>query len=662
MPSSSSSWQLTLLGPPRLVDGRGNVVRCEGKVLALLAYLALEGAAPRSRVAGLLWPDTVEGSARNNLVHLLRRTAKGYEADLVQAGETLSLAEFVQVDVHGERGPGELLEGATWPDLPEFTDWLLAWRGRLDSERTSAWRAQAQALEDDGSYDEALSVTRRLREVDSLSEDALRREMRLLYLLGNAAEALGVYEAAATALHETLGTQPLPETRQLARDIGRSAEVRASASGETPLPVSVARPPTLVGRADAWAKMEAAWANGQGIVLTGEPGVGKTRLALDFLGAHGGGMRFEGRPGDAGLLYATHARTYRQVLDAYPDLALEPWVRDELTRILPYLGGHPAPIENEEQKLRFWQAKVESLGAAIARGLRYLVFDDVQFMDVASVEAGGFVFANLGWGRPDAPYRTIHIFRKGELDETKAAMLEMMVAAQLVVLVDVDPLGSDAVEELVRQLDLPGGGQVARELGQFTGGNPLLLLETARSLHETHARTGELPDVLPLPDKATTVIASRLARLSPSALHAARAAAVLESDFDLEIVAQTLGAPLLDTASAWEELERAHIVRGSRFEHDLVAEAVRRGLPSAVRRLLHRSAARTLAGLGAQPGRVARHWREGGDARSAAPWFVKAGQEAVRAFREREADTYFREAQRAFEEAGLVDEAARLRA
>lgn len=149
--------------------------------------------------------------------------------------------------MHGESRAGELLEGTAWADLPDFTDWLLAWRGRLDGKHTSTWRAQAQGLEGAGAYREALAVTPLLRDLDPTSEDALRREMRLHYLLGNAALALEVYGGAATLLRGTLGTDPLPETRQLALDIGRS----------------VARPPTLVGREAAWAQMEAAWARGR---------------------------------------------------------------------------------------------------------------------------------------------------------------------------------------------------------------------------------------------------------------------------------------------------------------------------------------------------------------------------------------------------------------
>jgi hypothetical protein len=428
-------------------------------------------------------------------------------------------------------------------------------------------------------------------------------------LLGRPAEALAFYHEGAERLRTKFRTAPLPETQALARDIERRTALPPAAHTGT-TPKSPLMNPTLVGREEQWARMEAAWAAGRGIVLSGPPGVGKTRLALDFLDAHGGGMRFQGRLGDAGLPYATHARTYRQVLEAYPHLNLDGAHLQELARILPHLGAPPAPIRDENEKFRFWQAKVQALQAAIAQGLRHMVFDDVQHMDDASIEAGGFVFAQLGWGDPAAPYRTIHIFRQGELSLFQQGLLDAMTAAGLVDLIEVGPLDEAATAQLVGQLQLPHRSGLAADLARYTGGNPLLFLEAARSLREA----GDLPRLggaLPLPESAAQVTASRLARLSPAALQVARAAAVLGSDFGLEPVAQVLGMPLLETAGAWEELEAAQVMRGSQFEHDLVAEVLLSSLSGAVRRLLHRTAARTLASGAAAPGRVARHWEAG---------------------------------------------------
>lgn len=658
MSPSNACWHLKVLGPPQLLGPDGQPQRCDGKLLAALAFLALEGQATRTQLAGLLWPDTPEAGARNNLVHLLRRSEAQWGTALVQIGDVLRLAPIVTSDLHGE-GEGELLRGVDWSAQPELQDWLLVQRERLNASRTARWRAQAQTLMDAGQLEDALSVTERLYHLNPASEDTLRRRMRLHYLLGRPAEALALYHEGAERLRTEFRTAPLPETQALARDIERGTALPPAAHTGT-TPKSPLMNPTLVGREEQWARMEAAWAAGRGIVLSGPPGVGKTRLALDFLDAHGGGMRFQGRLGDAGLPYATHARTYRQVLEAYPHLNLDGAHLQELARILPHLGAPPAPIRDENEKFQFWQAKVQALQAAIAQGLRHMVFDDVQYMDDASIEAGGFVFAHLGWGDPAAPYRTIHIFRQGELSPFQQGLLDAMTAAGLVDLIEVGPLDEAATAQLVGQLQLPHRSGLAADLARYTGGNPLLLLEAARSLREA----GDLPRLggaLPLPESAAQVTASRLARLSPAALQVARAAAVLGSDFDLELVAQVLGMPLLETAGAWEELEAAQVMRGSQFEHDLVAEVLLSSLSGAVRRLLHRTVARTLASGTAAPGRVARHWEAGGDAREAAPWFERAAQDAWSTYRTAEALAYGEAAATAYEATGQPELAGAVR-
>ncbi|MFC6663358.1 AfsR/SARP family transcriptional regulator [Deinococcus multiflagellatus] len=349
----SAPWQLLAFGKPRLLDPAGQAVRCEARTLALLSYLALEGPTPRSRLAGLLWPETAESAARNNLVHLLRRMAKSHHPDLIQAGEAVALGTALDSDLRGwtegshtasaEVPGGALLDGLSFDEQPDLAEWLLAQRERLDAARVGRLAAAAASAEDAGDLEGAVALARRLLDLDPLSEDGWRRLMRLHYLSGDRPAALRAYHRCQEVLARELGVDPLPETRELARLIDQGAVQGPARPAAPRIPLAVRRPPVLVGRADAWAQMDAAWARGQGVILMGEPGVGKTRLALDFLAEHGGGMRFEGRPGDAGLLYATHARTYGQVLAAYPDLELPDWVRGELSRILPALGAAPKP-------------------------------------------------------------------------------------------------------------------------------------------------------------------------------------------------------------------------------------------------------------------------------------------------------------------------------
>lgn len=658
-----AAWHLAAFGKPRLLNPSGEAVRCEARTLALLTYLALEGPTSRSRLAGLLWPDTPEGAARNNLVHLLRRVAKTHHPDLIQAGEAVAIGHGLVSDVAawGARATdtagtvplGVLLDGLAFDDLPDLAEWLLAWRERLDLARSGRLARAAARAEEAGDLEGAVRLARDLVHLDLLSEDAHRRLMRLLYLAGDRPAALRAYHRCRDVLERELGVEPLPETRNLARLIDRGA-VEAPAPAAPRIPLSVLRPPVLVGRAAAWARMEEAWAQGQSILLVGPAGSGKSRLMHDFVASKGPAFRLEGRPGDRAAPFSTTARMLRRLLDTLPPgFELPGWVMPALAPLLPETRadlsmGRPDP--------RMIGAIHVMSGVAIqVQGAVVSVFEDLHEVDSATTEMGMAMLAShFPLGQPGGLPHFVGTFRAEELDPAVRALFERFVATGQSVWIDLAPLGEAEVRDLVGSLDLPELGERGEELARFTGGNPLFVLETIKHMIQQGPIDAARP--LPVAGKVSAIITRRLAGLSTPALHAARAAAVLQSDFDLEQVAEVLRAPLLEVASAWEELEEAQIMVGERFSHDLIAETLRRETPEGVRRLLHRAAART---LGAQdrgaPARVAGHWLSGGDPAQAAPWLLRAGHAAWHAARQVEAARFFAQAAEHF---GPVDQAA----
>ncbi|MBB5363455.1 ATP-binding protein [Deinococcus humi] len=666
MPETLTGWQLRLLGPPAVVAADGRVIPCERRTAALLAYLALEGPTSRATLVRLLWPDAPASASRNNLVHHLRRLKKASGADLVLPGEVAALAPALTVDAwtlleEGRHGAGRavLLDGVELDGCPDLMDWLEAQREELGAVLMNVSRAELQRLEEQGAWAEAISLGLTLLDLDPTAEDVWRSVIRLHYLNGDRPAALQTYHRCQDVLMRELGAEPEAATRHLARDIDRGtlgAVQPVARSGRIPL--AVLRPPTLVGREEAWARMEEAWAAGQGIMLVGEAGSGKTRLALDFLRSRTTHqlLYFQAQPGDAQLPYATHARNYRAALGTYPDLALPGWVRSELARMLPELGQAPPPMISEADKRRFYDAKVEVIRLIAERGPVIVATDDAQFMDDASVEAGAYVGSRF-WGDARVNVRTLFCHRPGELSAASAGLLGGMYDAGAVVPIHLAPLDQPAIEHLLEDLNLPQGVALAGDLARVTGGNPQLLLELLRHLFET----GALQDSEQLPDTGggvTSLIARRLARLTPSAQQAARAAAVLHSDFTPEMVAQMLGVSLLDVASAWEELEEAQIMTGERFSHSLILETVLAGIPNPVSGVLHRAAAQLLASQGGPAARIARHWQEGGKPGRAAPWLLKAGEAAEATLHLEQARAHYQAARQAFEADGDTNGAA----
>ncbi|WP_019587609.1 ATP-binding protein [Deinococcus apachensis] len=649
--TSPRSWRLEVLGTPRLTRPDGSSLHPEGGALALLTYLALEGPTTRSRLAGLLWPDTVESAARNNLVHLLRRLQRVYGGGLLRADDAVDLAPGVEVDVRafleaarvGEAEEGDitpLLEGVEFDDRPDLADWLLAWRERLGHLRAEVLTRRAGRQEEGGDLPAAISTTLRLLDLNPVAEEAWRRLMRLHYLAGDRGAALAAFERCRAVLRREFGAEPSPETGDLAREVERGGAPTTTPAPRRRMPLSVLRPPNLVGRGAEWARMEAAWEAGQFLILAGEAGIGKSRLARDFAASKGEVLHLEGRPGDALVPYSTTARNLRRIFARTPDLPLEPWMRVSLSRLLPELLDGTAEPGTPEPDMRLHAAIRHVFEVGLA-GVSAFVYDDLHLADRASIEAG-FVLISSSFplGQPGGVPRLICTVRPGEVPAFMEDVFRRGGAAGHSVRIDLERLGEAEVGALVRDLGVPAVRDLGPQLARFTGGNPFFVLETVKHMLEAPSQDGALP----VAARVSQLIADRLARLSPAALGAARAAAVLQSDVRIELVAAVLGAPLLEVAAAWEELEAAQIMTGERFSHDLVQETVLAGMPAAVRRLLNRSAARVLPGEGASPARVAHHWREGGDPRAAAPLLERAASEALGRLRPLEAVELFRQA------------------
>lgn len=200
--SGTKPWQLRVLGGATL-DGPGRAAWfLERKLAACLAYLTLEGGTPRSRLAGLLWPESPEATARNNPSQMLRKLRLTTGAELITGTDALSLHPELEVDAVQARGAvtqgrlpellrleGDLLDHLGDDDCPDLGDWWTAERERLLEWRAQARRHEAARLEGAGDYEAALAHAQGLLDLDPVSEDAWRRLMRPHCLRGDRAAA-----------------------------------------------------------------------------------------------------------------------------------------------------------------------------------------------------------------------------------------------------------------------------------------------------------------------------------------------------------------------------------------------------------------------------------------------------------------------------------------
>ena len=618
--------RLRIVGEAMCWTSDGRAVTPERKDALLLAYLAIEGPTARTALASMLWPDVDKEQSLANLRQRRFRLRKLIGVDLLEGSAVARLRADLAVELDGQGGAsGELLVGVTEADAGGLGPWLCAAREHRRAERAELLAAAASRHEDAGQLALALAAAQQLVECDSTSEHAHRRVMRLHYLRGDRAAALAAFDHCCDVLERVLGVAPEPETEALRARVEALTEQTVE-SVRRPLPVSVLRPPRLIGRVRELEGLRQAWRAGRLCTLLGEAGLGKTRLLDAFADSVPRAVRTAGRPGDAGVPFTTLARLLRAVLersDATASPVLLPSVRQEIARVLPE-WGEGRMREGEGQRFVLQRAVQTLLDGATA--LEGLVIDDLHFADAATLEmlqalidAGHEAPSDAGYegqGHGAKPLRWVLAYRPAEtgthLRAFHDALLDIAVPARVTLV----PLDEAEIAELVDSLALPGvrGIEVAAYLLKRTGGNPLFVLETLKQAWSDSSLTmlasGKAPN---RPQTVQQLIERRLAQLSPMALTLARLAAVAVLDFSIELAERVLGQPALQLASAWSELEAAQVLRDGRFAHDLVYEATLSSVPGEIARHTHSAVARWLAAHSGEPARIASHWIAAGE-------------------------------------------------
>lgn len=596
----------------------------EVKDALLLAWLAIEGPTPRARLAALLFPEADDARARNSLRQRLFQLRRKHGLELVGGDTLVALAPAVAVDVAGD----ELLAGIDAGELDELADWLQAQRRRSTARQLEALAAAAERAEISGDFSAALEHATALLQAQPESEHAHRRLMRLHYLRGDRASALAAFDHCRATLQRTLGIAPSAETTQLRDEIARSGGPLPVARRGS-VPATLLRPPRLIGRDEVLAQMHDCWSDGTGFLIQAEAGLGKSRVLHEFIAGRADIVSLQARPGEAGVAYAVIARLLQAVLPRV-ESELSAERRRALGALLPALAtgaDSPAPGAVE---LR--QAVLAALTTALARGLGGLVVDDLHFADDASSE---LLFAILE-DESLAPLQIGLAQRPGGSSARQALERAQFDERRLVPLA-LPPLTREQIAALVDSFNLPGlrGAELAAPLLRHTGGNPMFLLETLKSMDlgalaaSTHAAA---PRALPRSTTVGALIERRLRQLSAPALALARVCAIAAIDFTPELATHVLQVRAVDLADPWAELEEAQILHGAAFAHDLVYEATLATIPLPVAGELHAAVAEFLEARGGEAARIGQHWLQARQGERAVPHLEQAAASALSRF------------------------------
>jgi DNA-binding SARP family transcriptional activator/Tfp pilus assembly protein PilF len=608
----------------------------------------------------------------------------------------------------------DFLAGFAVRDSPSFEDWQFFQSQSLRRELASALDRLTQCHTALAEYDQAITYARRWLALDRLHEPAHRRLMRLYAWAGQRTAAVRQYRECAQVLDRELGVAPLEETIRLyeaikdqrapapplrwnAADATTPAGVTAStltlpamadavadaaqpaALGAHILPAYADFP--LVGRSAEWAALMKACADGattgQFVVLEGEAGIGKTRLAEEFLAdqqSHGAAaLTARCYEGESGLAYGPVVASLRAAVTR-PDAgrwldALPPHWIAEAARLVPELAAlrpdlPPAPaLSSPGARSRFFEGLRQVLLAACG-GARpgVLCYDDVHWADDASLDLFTYLVRRLH----ERPLCLLLTWR-GEAVPPDHRLRRLLAEAQragTATLIPLSRLSAESVRELLRTVAARGAappeGAAERLYGE-TEGLPFFLIEYLEALAKGELAGADGGDgAWALPGGVRDLLRSRVAAVDETGWQLLTAAAVIGRSFDFETLRAASGRSEEEVVAGLEELIAHRLVTETAatadhgaptydFSHEKLRALVYDETSLARRRLLHRRVAEALAAharspreAGALAGQIAHHYLHGGNEAAAAEQFKRAGEHARALYANTEALAHLR--------------------
>lgn len=384
------------------------------------------------------------------------------------------------------------------------------------------------------------------------------------------------------------------------------------AAAETPmerpgLPAVLVGPGPFVGRGRELEGLLSAWQGAltggvRTVLIAGEPGVGKTRLAGEWSqrAYEMGAVVLYGRcDEDLGAPYQPFAEALRALVPCMGAgrlrglrgiealLPLVPGLADAVPDLAP-----PAHADPDTERYALFDAAVALLEIASASAPVLLILDDLHWAAKPTL----LLLRHLLRFGDHARVQIVGTYRSTDLDRSHplAAMLADLHRDGTANRLNLGGLDEDDVTTYVTEAGYDDE-ELAHALASVTAGNPFFLIEALRHVDES----GGVWDQSTLPQGVREAVSRRLSRLPVETNKALAAAAVVGSRFSLELVEQVVGNDLID---AFDEARNAGIVieepgGNYRFNHALVRQSLLAELASVRRMRLHQRIATTLEAM-----------------------------------------------------------------
>jgi DNA-binding SARP family transcriptional activator len=638
----------------------------------------------REQVLDLCWPESDPQAAQGSLRVALHAARHALEPELaprasssylISEGQMLLLdPETVWVDADAaEQAARTALAGDVEDEiaaalalftgdlLPEdrYEEWTIARRRTLTDLHRELQVALATARLRAGEVAVAMALAEAIL-LDAPAEEVAHRILIDGYLRqGLRRSAVRQYHLCRQALEAELGVRPDAATERLHQAALSARPAPVPAPPSLPAPLRAGPVTDLHGR-DSLLRSLLDPSAPPVTVLTGDAGIGKTRLAAEVARRAvedgtavlwAGGREEAGRTpyamfADAldGWLVERSAAERAQVGAEYPELAA----------LLPSLGLARIDQDRtpEQERDRLFGAITLLLGGLAEQHPVLFVFDDMHGGDAGSFQLLAHLSRQAAGAGPRL--RFLLTVREDELseDDPRRQQLSVLLRQRVALRHELAPLDKTACLALVADL-----GGVERErrdrVWELALGNPLFTLELARAYAQG--------DRKPTPTSINELVTERLNRLDPDARKLVEILAVAGGEASLsellDVAAHGLHPPVAG-AAATSALERAlgfAIVEerdvvttgrsepGLAFRHPLVRIACYERLTGLRRRALHAAFAEAV--LARRPDAVdslASHFARADDPR-AAEYLRRAAERAASLYANDTADRYYRD-------------------
>ena len=405
-----------------------------------------------------------------------------------------------------------------------------------------------------------------------------------------------------------------------------------SGEGVTPSAQRRVVSPLFAGRVDELIQLRAAAGRVRSgtsarVLVTGEAGIGKSRLTAEFVAGLGDDwLIVNGGCPELGAEFLPYV-AFLPIVQQLVEMEGGSSPGSALSALLPQRDD--ATDESPGTRLALLHQLVSLIERAADRRPLLLVVEDLHWADGASRELFGYLARNLG----ERPVMLVGTVRTGELPTGHPVrqLVAELGRREDVVSLPLEPLDARHVGEQVTAIDGRYDPARAAAIYERSGGNPLFVEALAGNDAATES-SGQLRSLL----------RERVARLSDSARYVLGVASIAGSTVGHEFLASLSDRTDADLDSALRELvEREQLVasgHGYRFRHDLIREAVDGDLLPGERQRLHAGAAELLserpdlAPQGRSAAELAEHWYQAGRTEEAYAASLAAADEARAVF------------------------------